>query len=143
MNTLNYPLFVGDYVLKTTVHNYYEGLEIYSDKLLITKVFVNGIEVARLKSHTEECMIDNYPEDITIYDGIEIINPIKWCSDYHLTYEVDSLGKNKDTYIVEYNEVIPYEYFVELGEKIKKENDPVYYFNMKVNGTNFQHKFKK
>ena len=142
-NELGYPLFVGDYVLKTTVHNHYQGQEIFSSELLITKIFANGIEVARLKRHIEEEWLDNYPEDVTVYDGIEIVNPIKWSVDYHLTYEVDPLRRNEEPYIVEYDEVIPYEYFVELGEKIKKSDRRPYYFNMQVNGTKYSKEFKK
>ena len=122
-NRLGYTLFPGDYAIKIDVHNHYDGQDIYAYKYLITELIVNGIVVAKLKSHTEEKWIDGYPEDILYYDDVDLINSIKYYSGYDIKYAISEDRGDDKVDIVDYSELIPINIITDIASKIKKEGE--------------------
>lgn len=136
-NRLGYALFPGDYAIWIKNHNTYQGHEIFAKRVLIVKMYVNGIEVASMSSHTEETWLDHYPETYTVFDDVQIVNGIEYNHKNKITYVVDTEYRNSNLEEVEQSELLPMEFAEELGNKVSKEGKDFWVYDYQKLGTKY------
>ena len=142
-NKLGYALFPGDYVVKMHMHDHYKGHEFFAKSQLITELLVNGITVARLNRHHKTHWLDHYPEDVEIYDDVEIVNPIQYDCHNNITYKIDDCYRNSKEEEVSGDCLFPYECIIELGNKIQKEGNDFWVFDKQINETQYHKEMHK